>query len=558
MNSNHHNHISSSSINSSSSHNHNQNQSPTETKSVTSIKSGKSRNSAVLEKARAYNRIIEHKQQRESSSVSVNHSHHNTNNNSRSSGSPNNMVMTTTTTTTPPNIQGPSSSSQHLHGNSGGSAQSYNRHRGRGGGGVGGSASANTSTLQQSPSPQTSDKENYKSPRGGDTTAPYRTSNSSDKEPMAPITPQQQPQTKPQMQPSPQVQSQQQQTQGPNGAVTPELLVDALSGHEDGLLAIAERLMEHYEGGYDVMGEAIIDAFADVQKLFQHVVEAAHMEGAAYEAGRRDEELEQLRSQVRMSGSGGIMGSGGVGGNGDPSSQEHGGRGGSSKKEPGSPVRHDEFIDQDVRDILTVAIRNTFPLKEAQHALAYTVLEQACQSASALLPVDSDHRGRLQLSLARAESMPPGRACAILKYVMDDVLRSGLTVHSKVILPDPSQRGDCVLTPKGGARRGGEAQAEEEGEGGEENHTRQSVEEALASMVEEMKDILGAPMYDHSPLQSVSNRFWGALSETQRNHHRKEERLEQKLAMLKGDFLLAREVGNGGCFSQYLYIYTFV
>jgi hypothetical protein len=29
--------------------------------------------------------------------------------------------------------------------------------------------------------------------------------------------------------------------------VSPELLVDALSGHEDGLLAIAERLMEHYD-----------------------------------------------------------------------------------------------------------------------------------------------------------------------------------------------------------------------------------------------------------------------------------------------------------------------
>ena len=251
--------------------------------------------------------------------------------------------------------------------------------------------------------------------------------------------------------------------------------------------------MEHYEGGYDVMGEAIIDVFGD-----------------SFERG--------------------VM------------------RGGGSKKEPGSPVRHDEFIDQDVRDILNTAIRNTFPLKEAQHAQAHTVLEQACQSASALLPVDSDHRGRLQLSLARAESMPPGRACAILKYVMDDVLRSGLTVHSKVILPDPSQRGDCVLSPKGGAaRRGGEAQTEEEGDGEEENHTRQSADEAVASMVEEMKDILGAPMYDHSPLQSVSDRFWNALAETQRNQNRKEERLEQKLAMLKGDFLLAREVDLGGC-----------
>lgn len=33
--------------------------------------------------------------------------------------------------------------------------------------------------------------------------------------------------------------------------ITPELLVDALSGHEDGLLSIAERLMTHYDSGYD-------------------------------------------------------------------------------------------------------------------------------------------------------------------------------------------------------------------------------------------------------------------------------------------------------------------
>ena len=90
-------------------------------------------------------------------------------------------------------------------------------------------------------------------------------------------------------------QEQQQQQQQHNAIVTPELLVDALSGHEDGLLAIAERLMEHYDAGYDAMGEAIIDAFADVQKLFQHVVEAAHMEGAAFEASRREEEMTRLR-----------------------------------------------------------------------------------------------------------------------------------------------------------------------------------------------------------------------------------------------------------------------
>ena len=72
--------------------------------------------------------------------------------------------------------------------------------------------------------------------------------------------------------------------------ITPELLVDALSGHEDGLLSIAEKLMTHYSAGYDAMGEAIIDAFADVQKLFQHVVEAAHMEGAAVERERGEAE----------------------------------------------------------------------------------------------------------------------------------------------------------------------------------------------------------------------------------------------------------------------------
>ena len=93
--------------------------------------------------------------------------------------------------------------------------------------------------------------------------------------------------------------------QGEDNKITPELLVDALSGHEDGLLSIAERLMTHYDSGYDAsefrferyfassegecqtnaillsststlsVGEAIIDAFADVQKLFQHVVEVS-------------------------------------------------------------------------------------------------------------------------------------------------------------------------------------------------------------------------------------------------------------------------------------------
>mmetsp|Transcript_13142 Transcript_13142/g.19165 ORF Transcript_13142/g.19165 Transcript_13142/m.19165 type:complete len:197 (+) Transcript_13142:3-593(+) len=56
-----------------------------------------------------------------------------------------------------------------------------------------------------------------------------------------------------------------------------------------------------------------------------------------------------------------------------------------------------------------------------------------------------------------------------------------------------------------------------------------------------MKEILNAPVYDHSPLQNVAERFWTALSEAQKSNLKNEERLEQKLATLKAEFLLARE-----------------
>lgn len=304
--------------------------------------------------------------------------------------------------------------------------------------------------------------------------------------------------------------------------VTPELLVDALSGHEDGLLAIAERLMEHYDSGYDVMGEAIIDAFADVQKLFQHVVEAAHMEGAAYEATRKEEEIDRLKRAL----------------------------GGNNVVEEYQPpdvasnnqvLRHEEFIDQDVRDVLVEAIKKGNGLsKEKEFKECFRIYEQACNSASALLPVDSDHRGRLQLSIARAESMSSERACAILRYVMDDVLRSGLNSNSKVVMPDPSQRGDCVLEKPdigNSSRVSGQGVAAADDAG-----VLQSSEEVLNSMVEEMKEILSAPVYDNSPLQSVAERFWAALSEAQRSNQKNEEKLEEKLATLKAEFLLAREV----------------
>jgi hypothetical protein len=301
--------------------------------------------------------------------------------------------------------------------------------------------------------------------------------------------------------------------------VTPELLVDALSGHEDGLLAIAERLMEHYDSGYDAMGEAIIDAFADVQKLFQHVVEAAHMEGAAFEASRREEEIRELKKQDR---------------HGAEEDLELEGLPQDGGTSPGGPSRHDEFIDQDVKDCLSEAIREGVTLRNNnKHEECYRIYEHACQNASSLLPVDSDHRGRLQLSIARAESMSPDRACAILRYAMDDVLRSGLRA-GKVPVPDLSKRADVVLSkPKGHPSMNGSS-----GQPG----VVQSSEEALASLVEEMKEILGAPVYENTPLQAVARRFWTALTDAQKSQLRNEERLEQNLAKLKGDYLLARAV----------------
>lgn len=297
--------------------------------------------------------------------------------------------------------------------------------------------------------------------------------------------------------------------------VTPELLVDALSGHEDGLLAIAERLMEHYDSGYDVMGEAIIDAFADVQKLFQHVVEAAHMEGAAFEASRREQEMAELREQAK-------------GATAIPEDVP------TPINSAGGPTRHDEFIDQDVKDVLSEAIRKGAPLRDkGKHSECYELYEAACQSASSLLPVDSDHRGRLQLSIARSESMSADRACAILRYAMDDVMRSGLRA-GRAPLPDVSKRSDSVLPkPKDHPSLNGTA-----GQTG----VVQSSEEALASLVEEMKEVMGAPVYDNTPLQDVAKRFWVALSEAQRSQLKNEEKLEQNLATLKGEYLLARAV----------------
>ena len=326
--------------------------------------------------------------------------------------------------------------------------------------------------------------------------------------------------TSPRSQPKPKQQSQQQQQRRPpaqrdeqqEAVVSPELLVDALSGHEDGLLAIAERLMEHYDAGYDVMGEAIIDAFADVQKLFQHVVEAAHMEGAAFESSRRDAELHDLRKQLNNQVDGGIASD--------------------VPPSPNAGSRHEEIVDQDVKDVLAEAVRLGSSLRDAnKHMECYQLFEQACQNASSLLPVDSDHRGRLQLSIARAESMSPDRACAILRYAMDDVMRSGLRASSAPP-PDVTKRSDRVLSkPKDLPSINGAA-----------GQVVQSSAEALASLVEEMKEVLGAPVYDNTPLQSVARRFWVALGDAQRSQQKNEELLEQQLGKLKGEYLMARAV----------------
>lgn len=237
------------------------------------------------------------------------------------------------------------------------------------------------------------------------------------------------------------------------------------------------------------------------------------MEGAAFEATRKDEEIAELRAQLE--------------GREQPYGTHNAPTPNNNRNDTAASPnasRHDEFIDQDVKDILNDAIRKGQTLRDANKNMeCFELFEQACQSASALLPVDSDHRGRLQLSIARSESMSPERACAILRYAMDDVLRSGLRA-AQTPLPHPSQRADVVLS-RPNMQHG---------------NNLQSADEALSSLTDEMKEILEAPVYNETPIQTVSQRFWEALEESQKQHQKKEERLEHNLGKLKGDFLLAR------------------
>lgn len=362
--------------------------------------------------------------------------------------------------------------------------------------------------------------------------------------------------------------------------VTPEMLVDALSGHEDGLLAIAERLMEHYDGGYDVMGEAIIDAFADVQKLFQHVVEAAHMEGAAFEASRAREERE-LSQDPGMSFS---YDAGDAAGSYTefPSEKKNRGKAQDQAHSPAGPTRHDEIIDSDIRDLLKEALSvGSQKLSNREYVDAYATFENACQSASSLLPVDSDHRGRLQLSIARAESMSPDKGCAILRYAMDDVLRSGLRPTGKVVYgkrndyrqPLPGVEDDDQLSekvaddkpvPMGDDNfKGSESTHQYTPHFMQKKNLAESIrvdaggrytqapgyshEEALSSIVAEFKEFLGAPMYENSPVQDISRRFWNVLANVQLTSAKREEELENELGRIKGEFLLAKAVSSFAC-----------
>mmetsp|Transcript_627 Transcript_627/g.1371 ORF Transcript_627/g.1371 Transcript_627/m.1371 type:complete len:223 (+) Transcript_627:237-905(+) len=189
---------------------------------------------------------------------------------------------------------------------------------------------------------------------------------------------------------------QQQQNQPDENKITPELLVDALSGHEDGLLSIAERLMTHYDSGYDAMGEAIIDAFADVQKLFQHVVEAAHMEGAALERERGEGEWRKRMEHHGMDVDAVLFGQindtldDGMNGMGSPSRREDSedNNNTSNNQSHLTPTkseehRHEELIDQGVCDVLVDAIKRGQTHRDAQRFTeCRSLYELSCGNAS--------------------------------------------------------------------------------------------------------------------------------------------------------------------------------
>jgi hypothetical protein len=133
--------------------------------------------------------------------------------------------------------------------------------------------------------------------------------------------------------------------------------------------------------------------------------------------------------------------------------------------------------------------------------------------------------------------MDDDRACTMLRYAMDDVLRSGLSLRRR---GDRSERGGGRgYASPGGALASSPRENDDDAPG---QHVGQSADEALNSLAEEMKEMLAAPVYDMTPLQDVSSKkFWSAMAEARRQNTRKEERLEQSLAKIKAEFLMARE-----------------
>jgi hypothetical protein len=119
---------------------------------------------------------------------------------------------------------------------------------------------------------------------------------------------------------------------------------------------------------------------------------------------------------------------------------------------------------------------------------------------------------------------------------MDDVLRSGLSLRRR---GDWSARGGGRgYASPGGASASSPRENNNDTPG---QHVGQSTEEALNSLVEEMKEMLAAPVYDMTPLQDVYEKFWLAMADARRQNARREERLEQSLAKIKAELLMARE-----------------
>lgn len=75
------------------------------------------------------------------------------------------------------------------------------------------------------------------------------------------------------------------------------------------------------------------------------------MKGACFEASRREVEMKQLRIKSSVP----------LGDDLDDATRNTNNDGSATLSSPSGPVRHDEFIDQDVKDCLNEAIRNGVP-----------------------------------------------------------------------------------------------------------------------------------------------------------------------------------------------------